>query len=123
MFAEGIVWLNPLDVRRFAPNSQWMKSAARCCRREASGNIQKIIEDMNPWTEDLMFKLGMGVFKKISALSKKAGVEKIELSPAERARWVEAAKSVERDWVAGLDAKGLPATAMYNDILKLLGER
>ncbi len=103
-------------------------SAAKCLimRKQTweslSPDIQKIIEDMNPWAEDLMYKVGMGVFKKISGLSKKAGVEKIDLSPEERARWVEAAKSVERDWVAGLDAKGLPATAMYNDILKLLGK-
>lgn len=70
-----------------------------------------------------MFKVGMGVFGKISGLSKKAGVEMIELSPSERERWVEAAKSLEQNWVAEMDAKGLPATEMYNDILKLLGEQ
>jgi TRAP-type C4-dicarboxylate transport system substrate-binding protein len=55
-------------------------------------------------------------------LSKQAGVEIIELSPAERARWDEATKSVEKDWFAEMDAKGLPATAMYNDIVKMKGK-
>lgn len=86
-------------------------------------DIQKIIEDMNPWAEELMYTVGMEAFQMVSGLSRKAGVEIIELSPAERARWVKAAKSVEKDWVAEVDAKGFPATAMYNDILELLGER
>ena len=104
-------------------------SAAKCLimRKQTweslAPDIQKIIEDMNPWAEDLMFKVGMGVFGKISDLSKKAGVEMIELSPSERARWVDAAKSLERDWVAEMNAKGLPANEMYNEILKLLGEK
>jgi len=86
-------------------------------------DIQKIIEDMNPWAEELMYTVGMEAFQMVSGLSRKAGVEIIELSPVERARWVKAAKSVEKDWVAEVDAKGFPATAMYNDILELLGER
>jgi len=35
---NGRCQVNSLVVRRFAPSNQRMKSAARCCRREASGN-------------------------------------------------------------------------------------
>jgi TRAP-type C4-dicarboxylate transport system substrate-binding protein len=82
-------------------------------------DIQKIIQDMNPWAEDLMYTVGEAAFQRVAGISKKAGVELIELSPAERARWDEATKSVEKNWFAEMDAKGLPATAMYNDIMKM----
>jgi len=84
-------------------------------------DIQKIIQDLNPWTEDLLYKVNQAAFQRVSGLSKQAGVDIIELSPEERARWDEATKSVEKNWFAEMDAKGLPATAMYNDILKMKG--
>ena len=49
--------------------------------------------------------------------------EKFELSAQERARWDEALKSVEKQWVADTDAMGLPGTKMYNDILQLLPKK
>jgi TRAP-type C4-dicarboxylate transport system substrate-binding protein len=69
-----------------------------------------------------MYKVGEAAFQRVAGISKKAGVEIIELSPAERARWDEATKSVEKEWFAEMDAKGLPASAMRNDIIKLLGK-
>ena len=38
LLADTRCRLNPLVVRRFAPNSQWMLSAAIVAGREASGN-------------------------------------------------------------------------------------
>lgn len=115
------------DVAKFVTMTN-QGSAAKCLvMRQQTWNslppdIQKIIQDMNPSAEELMFKVGMAAFQRVSGLSKQAGVEIIELSPAERARWYEATKSVEKDWFAEMDAKGFPATAMYNDIAKLLGK-
>jgi hypothetical protein len=68
-----------------------------------------------------MYKVGEAAFQRVAGISKQAGVDIIELSPEERARWDEATKSVEKNWFAEMDAKGLPATAMYNDILKMKG--
>ncbi len=87
-----------------------------------SPDVQKIITDLNPWVEDLAYKVGEGAFQKALGVSKQAGVQVIELTPTERARWDEATKSVEKDWFREMDAKGLPATAMYNDIMKLKGK-
>lgn len=115
------------DVAKFVTMTN-QGSAAKCLvmRKQTweslPPDIQKIIEEMNPWAEDLMYKVGMAAYQRISGLSKKAGVEIIELSPAERARWDEATKSVEKDWFADMDAKGLPATAMYKDIMKMKGK-
>lgn len=84
-------------------------------------DIQKIIQDLNPWTEDLLYKVNQAAFQRVSGLSKQVGVEIIEFSSEERARWDEATKSVEKNWFAEMDGKGLPATALYNDILKMKG--
>lgn len=85
-------------------------------------DIQKIILDTNPWAEELIAKVNITTFERILNMSKRAGVEIIELSPDEKARWIETTKVVEKEWVAEMDAKGLPGTAMYNDILKILGK-
>jgi TRAP-type transport system periplasmic protein len=115
------------DVAKFVTMTN-QGSAAKCLiMRLQTWNslppdIQKIIQDLNPWAEDLIYKVGMGAFQKIAGVCKQAGVEMIEFPPAERARWDEATKSVEKDWFAEMDAKGLPASAMYRDIQKLLGK-
>jgi TRAP-type C4-dicarboxylate transport system substrate-binding protein len=116
------------DVAKFVTMTN-QGSAAKCLimRKQTweslPPDVQKIFEDLNPWAEDLMYKVGRGVFQKISGLSKKAGVEMIDLSPSERSRWVDAAKSLEQEWVAEMDAKGLPASEMYNDIMKVLDKQ
>ena len=115
------------DVAKFVTMTN-QGSAAKCLvmRKQTweslPPDIQKIIEDMNPWEEELMYKVGMAAYERISGLSKQAGVDIIELSPTERARWDEATKSVEKDWFAEMDAKGLPATALYKDIMKMKGK-
>jgi TRAP-type C4-dicarboxylate transport system substrate-binding protein len=115
------------DVAKFVTMTN-QGSAAKCLvMRLQTWNslppdIQKIIQELNPWAEELMYKVGQGAFQRVSGLCKQAGVEMIELPPAERARWDEATKSVEKNWFSEMDAKGLPATAMYNDIQKLLGK-
>jgi len=85
-------------------------------------DIQKIVLDTNPWAEDLIAKVNITTFERILGMSKRAGVEIIELPPEEKAHWVEATKAVEKEWVKEMDSKGLPGTAMYNDILKFLAK-
>jgi TRAP-type C4-dicarboxylate transport system substrate-binding protein len=115
------------DVAKFVTMTN-QGSAAKCLvMRMQTWNslppdVQKIIEDLNPWAEELLSKVNMAAFQRVSGISKQAGVEMIEFTPAERTRWDEATKSVEKNWFAEMDAKGLPATAMYNDIQKLLGK-
>jgi flagellar basal body rod protein FlgB len=48
---NGFCQVNPLVVRRFAPSNMRMKSAARCCRREASGNNVKISGERSEFAE------------------------------------------------------------------------
>lgn len=84
---------------------------------------QKILTDLIPWALEAQGKSFREDVGNAIEVGKKAGVEFIELSAQERARWDEALKSVEKQWVADTDAMGLPGTKMYNDILQLLPKK
>ncbi len=76
-------------------------------------DIQKIIEDMRPWVEGIQAKAWAGATGYAEMVAKKSGIELIPLSPEERARWVEIAKPIDAEWVKEMDAKGFPASEMY----------
>lgn len=76
-------------------------------------DIQKIIMEMRPWVEDVQAKAWAKATGYSIMVAKKSGVEVIELSPEERARWVEAAKPIDAEWVKEMDARGFPASEMY----------
>ena len=80
---------------------------------------QKIITDLIPWALDKQGKTYRNDDELAIETGKKAGVEFIELSPAERQRWIEALNPVDKQWIAEMDGMGLPATKMYNDILQI----
>lgn len=83
---------------------------------------QKIIDELSIWAADLQGKAWMGATEHTISACQGAGIEFIELSPEEMARWVEITKPVEAEWIAEMDAKGLPATDLYNEILRLLAK-
>ena len=47
-------------------------------------------------------------------------IEVIHLSPEERQRWVAVTKPVHENYIASLEAKGLPAQKVYDQALLLL---
>ena len=51
-----------------------------------------------------------------------AGVEIITLTAQEMARWAELAKTMNNNYVASVDAKGLPGTKVFNEIQKFVKE-
>ncbi len=84
---------------------------------------QKIIADLVPWAlERQANSYRSNVDVGIEA-GKKAGMELIELSPAEKQRWIDAVKPVEMEWVKEMDGAGLPGSQMYNDILQLKSKK
>ena len=80
---------------------------------------QKIIMDLIPWALQEQGKTYRNDSELAIETGKKAGVEFIELSPAERQRWVDLLKPVDKQWMTEMDGMGLPATKMYNDILQI----
>jgi len=80
---------------------------------------QKIIDELSIWAADLQGKAWKAGTEQTIGICKKRGIEFIELSPEERARWIEAAKPVEEEWVKGVEARGLPARELYNMIKQM----
>jgi TRAP-type C4-dicarboxylate transport system substrate-binding protein len=50
------------------------------------------------------------------------GKEIISLSPEENARWADLAKPIQEKQIADLEAKGLPAQAVFHEILRMVNE-
>lgn len=80
---------------------------------------QKIITDLIPWAMEKQAKTYREDALLAIETGKKAGIEFIQLSPAEKQRWVDALKPVDKQWMTEMDAMGLPATKMYNDIVQM----
>jgi len=83
---------------------------------------QKIIDELSIWAADLQGKAWEGSTGYTISTCKKSGIEFIELSPEERARWIKAAKPVEEEWVRGVEAKGLPARELYDMVEQMLAK-
>jgi TRAP-type transport system periplasmic protein len=84
---------------------------------------QKIMTDLIPWGQEAQIKTYQSDALLAIETGKKAGLEFIELSPAERQRWEDAIKPVDKQWIAEMDGMGLPATAMYNDIVQIVSKK
>ena len=82
---------------------------------------QKIFVELFDWAEKKMDAVTMAAIDNAKTVLTQKGIELIELAPAELARWKEACKDVESNWVAQMEEKKLPAKAMVNEIHSLLG--
>jgi TRAP-type C4-dicarboxylate transport system substrate-binding protein len=83
---------------------------------------QKIIDELSIWAADLQGKAWEGSTGHTISVWKKRGIEFLELSPEERARWIKIAKPVEEAWVKGVESRGLPARELYNMIKQMLAK-
>jgi len=80
---------------------------------------QKIIDELSIWAADLQGKAWKGATDHTISVGKQRGIQFVELSPEERARWVETAKPVEEEWIKGVEARGLPGRDLYNTIKQM----
>jgi TRAP-type C4-dicarboxylate transport system substrate-binding protein len=85
--------------------------------------IRKVVDELNPLGAALLEKIGNENEESTVKLIKEKGLELIEISPQERTRWAEATAGIEREWAAGLDAKGLPASEMIKFVRQALEEK
>jgi TRAP-type C4-dicarboxylate transport system substrate-binding protein len=80
-------------------------------------DVQKVFDDLRveqcKWTGDYMDK---HVIDSMDWSKKNQGVEVIELSKAEKAKWDNLLDPITAKWIADNKAKGLPAQAIVNDI-------
>ena len=80
-------------------------------------DVQKVFDDLRleqcKWTGDYMDK---HVIESMDWSKKNQGVEVIELSKAEKAKWDNLLDPITAKWIETNKAKGLPAQAIVNDI-------
>ncbi len=87
-----------------------------------SPQIQGVMDELSPWGAELLDKVGRENSESAATLIKEKGVEIIELSPQERARWAEATAGIDQSWAANLDAKGLPGSEMLTFVKQILSQ-
>jgi len=85
-------------------------------------DIQKIVDELSPLFWDWSFESFVKGDEEAIENAKKAGLEIIELSPEEVARWVKTAEGVADKWVAEMEAEGIPAKEIVADIQRLVAE-
>jgi TRAP-type C4-dicarboxylate transport system substrate-binding protein len=82
-------------------------------------DIQKILEDLSSWAQKLFNDSADATDEKALSVIQKAENTIIRLTPQEKARWVKATKPVVNNWAAKLDDRGLPGTAIVEEMIKL----
>ena len=89
---------------------------------------QKLPEDIQQAIDKTSWAFAQEFFDKpsddiIPMVEKKCaerGIEIIELSQQEKARWKSAAKPIHEQWIAEMESKGLPGRAVYDEYLRLV---
>jgi TRAP-type C4-dicarboxylate transport system substrate-binding protein len=87
-----------------------------------SPDVQKVVDELSPWGAALLDKVGRQNAESAAKLVTEKGLEIIELSPQERARWAEATSGIEKDWAAKADAKKLPGSEMLQFVKQTTSE-
>lgn len=82
-------------------------------------DIQKIIDDFAEEHMEIAAKLWDEKHEEGLQYAKDQGLETITLSPAELARWKEAVKPVLDDYVARMEAAGLPGREFLDELIRL----
>lgn len=82
-------------------------------------DIQKILTELSgDWAVDFTAKGWDKFDSEAEEANKKSGIEYIDLTPEEKAKWREKLAPVKNDYAADLDKKGLPGTEVLNFMMK-----
>ena len=82
--------------------------------------IQKVFEAVSDEFVDKYAQGLIGVRGKVIPLAEKKGMKFINLTGAERAKWLEKAKPFMEAWVKSMDERGLPGKETQDTFLKLV---
>ena len=105
----------------------------------AGSGLAMVVMNLNTWnslppdTQKIVDELSLSALQKFYTVQdvdvqdayascEAKGIESFELSPEEVQRWGEAVESFAAEWVAEVDAKGLPGTEMVNEIRQVLAK-
>lgn len=87
---------------------------------ELPADLQVVV---NNWGRQMAIAEAVGFYDyggmvNVATMNKQTGLETIKLSDAELARWKDAARGVEAEWIAKTAKKGLPAAEFVADLKK-----
>ncbi len=82
-------------------------------------DIQKIFQELNSPTQQRLTDSANATDEVALSTFKKAGNNIVALSPSEKARWLEATKSVVDAWAKKVDGRGLAGTAIVEEMRRL----
>ena len=118
-FAEVIKYALELDLSA-APAGHW----AFCLKswNKLPKDIQKVFEDNTEWFGQKVEELVFANDEPAIQLAKENNVEFIRLPPEELEKVYAVVDKTLLEEMANLDAKGLPGTAVYKDIRRLINE-
>jgi TRAP-type C4-dicarboxylate transport system substrate-binding protein len=119
LFAEVVKYYTKLNIAA-APAGHW----GMCLDvwNSLPADIQKVFEDNIEWFGERIEELTYAANQPGIDLATEHGVEFITLSPEDLAIVYAACDTVIREEMAALDAKGLPGTAIYEEMRSLIEE-
>jgi len=82
-------------------------------------DIQKVFDDLSPWLTDRVAELILKVDEEAMNAMKKEKHTLIKASPQEEKLWCEIAYPLHKELVEKFQAAGLPAKAVYDEILSM----
>jgi len=85
-------------------------------------DMQKTFEDLGTWFAETHFEFANKSNLAGLNLAKEIGIPIVELSPEVTQEWKDIAKPVHEEWIEDVEAKGKPAKALYDELMRLLKE-
>jgi len=85
-------------------------------------DIKKMIKDMEPWFTANRIAKEVEGGRSGEQVGHDRGHTFLELEEGEFPKFLDAALPVHQEWIDGVEAKGLPAQAMYNDIKQMIAD-
>jgi len=85
-------------------------------------DIQKIFNDLDPWLFQRRIDILIETQNEYIEKAKQAEQTFYTLSDSERALWLDAAKPTHETWIETTEARGEPARAVYNELMRLIAK-
>jgi TRAP-type C4-dicarboxylate transport system substrate-binding protein len=85
-------------------------------------SAQKAFDDNYYWVTERWCEIGDKSTEETLAFLREEGHTVVTLTKEEQHLWYEASQNVYEEYLNGLEAKGLPGRAIYEDMISMLGE-
>jgi TRAP-type C4-dicarboxylate transport system substrate-binding protein len=81
---------------------------------------QKVMEDLRPWITQSCIETQRNALAEAKKACEKLGHQFYEPNPQEMKLWYDSVSPAIQDWVKETDAKGMPASAVFKEVRRLI---